>query len=437
MPGKICAVVYASPTAAPERGRDRRVRRKPVPRLTRLPTAITALLPAALPLRRRGSRRGRRRLDGRRRVDGSDGRRPWRRGRGRSPPWRGVRAAGTGRRSCHDSQTVRGDPCRPPYAADSRAGRRRPDYADRPDVRILRHLHARLAADADRRPAQRRRRAAARLARRRRAGPPVRRRRPRAAPRRRLGARRAARPARRRPRLRTDAHPDETLRRAQGLGRGDLGDRPRVRHDRRPARRAAAGDHHVPGRGLRRGEPQPGRARTARACVDDLRRRDFTVNAMAVSLPDHRFTDPYGGLDDLAAPGDPYARHAGGVVRRRSAADAAGRPVRRAAAASPSTRRCGAAMARDGRRPRPDHRRADPRRVHQAALRRRPGHRAAAAGRHRAGRPVPAGAVRAASWRSTSTPSTRTSTSTRSPSCATPSAWRTRRAATSCCGWPR
>jgi len=34
--------------------------------------------------------------------------------------------------------------------------------------------------------------------------------------------------------------------------------------------------------------------------IEDLRRRDFTVNAMAVSLPDHRFTDPYGGLDDLA-----------------------------------------------------------------------------------------------------------------------------------------
>jgi poly(A) polymerase len=34
--------------------------------------------------------------------------------------------------------------------------------------------------------------------------------------------------------------------------------------------------------------------------ADDLRRRDFTVNAMAVSLPDHQFTDPYGGLADLA-----------------------------------------------------------------------------------------------------------------------------------------
>ena len=35
--------------------------------------------------------------------------------------------------------------------------------------------------------------------------------------------------------------------------------------------------------------------------LDDLRRRDFTINAMAVSLPDHRFTDPYGGIRDLAA----------------------------------------------------------------------------------------------------------------------------------------
>ncbi|MGE5829547.1 MAG: CCA tRNA nucleotidyltransferase [Micromonosporaceae bacterium] len=34
---------------------------------------------------------------------------------------------------------------------------------------------------------------------------------------------------------------------------------------------------------------------------EDLRRRDFAVNAMAVSVPKHRFTDPYGGLADLAA----------------------------------------------------------------------------------------------------------------------------------------
>jgi poly(A) polymerase len=44
---------------------------------------------------------------------------------------------------------------------------------------------------------------------------------------------------------------------------------------------------------------------------EDLRRRDFTVNAMAVSVPGHRFTDPFGGVDDLAAralrtPGTPH-----------------------------------------------------------------------------------------------------------------------------------
>jgi poly(A) polymerase len=33
----------------------------------------------------------------------------------------------------------------------------------------------------------------------------------------------------------------------------------------------------------------------------DLARRDFTVNAMAVSLPDKAFVDPYGGLTDLAS----------------------------------------------------------------------------------------------------------------------------------------
>jgi poly(A) polymerase len=32
----------------------------------------------------------------------------------------------------------------------------------------------------------------------------------------------------------------------------------------------------------------------------DLLRRDFTVNAMAVSIPEKRFVDPYGGLGDLA-----------------------------------------------------------------------------------------------------------------------------------------
>src|SRR5207237_8608600 len=32
----------------------------------------------------------------------------------------------------------------------------------------------------------------------------------------------------------------------------------------------------------------------------DLSRRDFTVNAMAIALPDVELLDPFGGLDDLA-----------------------------------------------------------------------------------------------------------------------------------------
>ena len=50
--------------------------------------------------------------------------------------------------------------------------------------------------------------------------------------------------------------------------------------------------------------------------LDDLERRDFTINAMAVSLPGHAFTDPFGGLADLAARRDPHARRPGAVVRR-------------------------------------------------------------------------------------------------------------------------
>jgi poly(A) polymerase len=33
---------------------------------------------------------------------------------------------------------------------------------------------------------------------------------------------------------------------------------------------------------------------------EDLRRRDFAVNAMAIALPSQRFVDPFGGLQDLA-----------------------------------------------------------------------------------------------------------------------------------------
>ena len=59
--------------------------------------------------------------------------------------------------------------------------------------------------------------------------------------------------------------------------------------------------------------------------VDDLRRRDFAVNAMAVSVPGHEFTDPYGGLSDLAqrvlrTPGAPEDSFADDPLRMLRAA---------------------------------------------------------------------------------------------------------------------
>jgi poly(A) polymerase len=60
--------------------------------------------------------------------------------------------------------------------------------------------------------------------------------------------------------------------------------------------------------------------------VDDLRRRDFTMNAMAVSVSgDRTFTDPYGGLADLAhgvlrTPGTPEESFADDPLRMLRAA---------------------------------------------------------------------------------------------------------------------
>ena len=58
---------------------------------------------------------------------------------------------------------------------------------------------------------------------------------------------------------------------------------------------------------------------------DDLVRRDFTVNAMAVLLPANTFVDPYGGLDDLAAgvlrtPGTPETSFSDDQLRMMRAA---------------------------------------------------------------------------------------------------------------------
>ncbi|MGW7647881.1 CCA tRNA nucleotidyltransferase [Streptomyces bobili] len=57
----------------------------------------------------------------------------------------------------------------------------------------------------------------------------------------------------------------------------------------------------------------------------DLVRRDFTVNAMAVALPEKQFIDPHGGLDDLAAqvlrtPGTPEESFSDDPLRMMRAA---------------------------------------------------------------------------------------------------------------------
>src|SRR5690606_20108199 len=97
----------------------------------------------------------------------------------------------------------------------------------------------------------------------------------------------------------TDAHPDQTLKLLHGwaeaiweTGReyGTIGAARRGLRLEITTFRAEAYDR------VRR-HPT---VRYGTSLVEDLRRRDFTVNAMALSLPGHRFTDPYGGLRDLA-----------------------------------------------------------------------------------------------------------------------------------------
>ena len=215
-----------------------RVRRKPVPRLTRLPTAMTALLPAALPLGVLGRRRRlhERAASIRIRADRA------------AAVGRGVRAAVDAGRTSRDP-----DP-KPRCARDVRLG----------PIRWRSHVRNLLPTRGSRDLTAAQRSAVAELLRVSPVADELGRRFAKAGHELHLvgGPVRDALLGRLGDDLDfcTDARPDETLRVLQGLGRGDLGDRSRVRHDRRPARRAAAGDHHVPRRGVRRGEPQPGRA---------------------------------------------------------------------------------------------------------------------------------------------------------------------------------
>ncbi len=97
----------------------------------------------------------------------------------------------------------------------------------------------------------------------------------------------------------TDAHPEQTLAILKGWAEStwetgrEFGTIGAVRHGLRleiTTFRAEAYD------GVSRNPV----VRYGTSLLDDLRRRDFAINAMAISLPEHQFTDPHGGRDDLA-----------------------------------------------------------------------------------------------------------------------------------------
>jgi poly(A) polymerase len=98
----------------------------------------------------------------------------------------------------------------------------------------------------------------------------------------------------------TDARPDQVLEVVRGwsdavwetgIAFGTVGLRKRGYHLEVTTYRSEAYDA-----GSRKPEVAYGRT-----LEDDLVRRDFTVNAMAVRLPGTTFVDPFGGLEDLAA----------------------------------------------------------------------------------------------------------------------------------------
>ena len=92
---------------------------------------------------------------------------------------------------------------------------------------------------------------------------------------------------------------------------------------------ARKGDRHLEITTYRSEAYEPGSRKPEVAYGDtltgDLRRRDFTVNAMAVTLPSRTFVDPHGGLRDLAAqvlrtPGRPEDSFADDPLRMLRAA---------------------------------------------------------------------------------------------------------------------
>ena len=162
---------------------------------------------------------------------------------------------------------------------------------------------------------------------------------------------------------------------------------------------------------------------------DDLARRDFTINAMALRLPELELIDPFDGLVDLSAhrlrtPLDPEVSFADDPLRMLRAARFV---ARLESGADPGTGR-----GRAGRPSPPLHRLggADPGRAGQY--------------RHGAGaRRWRCGSWCAPAWPTSSFPNSPASPSSRTRSTGTrtcsptPWPWWTRPAPTGCCAWPR
>jgi len=98
----------------------------------------------------------------------------------------------------------------------------------------------------------------------------------------------------------TDAKPEETIRLLQGWA--DRKDLTAVRFGTVSARR---GDHLLEITTFRKevyaGDDRHPQVEFGVDLEVDLSRRDFTVNAMAIRLPDREFVDPFRGVRDLAA----------------------------------------------------------------------------------------------------------------------------------------
>jgi poly(A) polymerase len=98
----------------------------------------------------------------------------------------------------------------------------------------------------------------------------------------------------------TDASPDQTLALIRGWADAHWEIGPRLRHDR-PAQGPVVIEITTYRTDVYDRQSRKPEVAFGRSLADDLVRRDFTVNAMALKLPSLEFVDLHGGLADLAA----------------------------------------------------------------------------------------------------------------------------------------